>query len=146
MHRIKFISLAWLLIISFLIQGSFNSIVLCIENDGNIEIESSYNGECITALNQIPAKRHKTVLLSASYEQDEHCDSCLDLPLTISNPDHQSFLISPVSHLQISMPLLPTISQEYPVSQSIMVDLPPVETIYQTNNILASIRTIIFLI
>ena len=146
MHRIKFISLAWLLIISFLIQGSFNNIVLCIENDGNIEIESSYNGECTTALNQTSAKRHKSVLLSASYQQEEHCDSCLDIPLTISNPDHQSFLISSLNYLQMAMPLLPTISQEYPASQSIMVDLPPVETIDQTNSILASIRTIIFLI
>ena len=145
-NRTKFITLVWFLIISSLVQGSFNSIVLCIENNGNIEVESSLYGECATDLNQTSTRDLGSVLLSESSVQERHCDSCLDIPLTISTDDNQVFFLSSVNLRQISTPDLPTISQEFPPGQSKTLVSPPVEHGHQTNSLIASIRTVIFLI
>jgi hypothetical protein len=69
------------------ITGAGSAFVLCYGSDGHTEIELSYNGtNCSATFDGIDI--HSDLSIS-EYLPDEHCGSCIDIPICINSNMHE---------------------------------------------------------
>ena len=126
--------LVWILALSCLCAGSgiAHGAVLCIEEDGHVEMEASQHGLCGSPLGTVAG--------------DNHCGSCVDIPIYTSVFGDIAFNAKQAC-LQTDIPALS------PLLTASLVETAPCETgvlrpdgSFQTNGFTASLRTVVLLI
>ncbi len=75
----SYIALIWLFVYSAVIPMQLSNYVLCIGEDGHVELEFSINGCCA----DIPT-HHEDHTEGHSESDDNHCGDCVDLPIFAS--------------------------------------------------------------
>lgn len=68
-----------------LLQLSLPGVALCLEQDGNVELETYANGTCYEKNSGTPAVIH-----SFEGTGSEHCGSCIDIPTTDKNSEYKA--------------------------------------------------------
>ena len=76
------IPLIWLLIYLSIVPMQMSNYVLCIGSDGHVEFEVAVNGRC--ADTHGPDEGHTAVMTNTVTTEENHCGSCLDLPILVS--------------------------------------------------------------
>lgn len=116
----------------FITQVPLHAMVICIEADGSVEVETANNGVCTCD--------------QAKVEDGDHCGSCVDIPFSIGNADYQNLRPSlKTSHL-IKVPADADISVDMPDFKDESSGVSFLRHDYQKSNTLASIRTTILII
>lgn len=90
----------WLLVLSLLIQGPLPALVVCLEQNGDIGIESTLNGQC--GKDEIYVENYGLSFESGMPGSVEHCDSCVDIPIYISSGARLDLLPSGVKSHQVN--------------------------------------------
>ena len=88
-HKIA-VPIIWLLIYVFTIPTQLSSYVLCIGEDGHIKIEAATHSQTDT-----PAEvcEQSTLCFVEAPSSEDHCGSCLDIPIFISTGD-EAYVVS----------------------------------------------------
>ena len=76
------IPLVWLLIYLSIVPMQMSNYVLCIGSDGHVEFEIAVNGRCTDTHDLHEA--HPEIAMTADTAEENHCGSCLDLPILVS--------------------------------------------------------------
>ena len=139
------ICLAWLFSVLFISQGPLPNFVLCIGADGHIKVEAADRGRCASFPTETEQKTSDFLSTYGLLTHQDHCGSCLDLPIFISSADEQC--LTPIQ------PVMPQ-SSRAAISASPSQSLCATTTIGNSssyfppliNPTLASLRTITLLI
>ena len=76
---------SFMLPLILLLQLSLPGVALCLEQDGNVELETYANGTCYEKSSGTPAVIHLSEGISS-----EHCGSCIDIPTTDKNSEYKA--------------------------------------------------------
>lgn len=72
------------LVFLFPLTGSIKGFVLCFGSDGHIDIETSFNGyDCGHHTPTPSGKSISLYLKNGTNDSNSHCNSCIDIPLSI---------------------------------------------------------------
>jgi hypothetical protein len=75
--------IAWLLVLTFMAQGSSLGLVLCIRADGHVEMQTACACHHGRSPNAISHTAHACLLLAKRAGFNEHCGPCVDVRVSI---------------------------------------------------------------
>ena len=137
------IPLVWLLIYLSVAPMQLSNYVLCISSDGHVEFEIAVNGRCTDTHG--PDEGHTEVMTNTVTAEENHCGSCLDLPILVSVVT-EPYLI-PVQDALIHPPASATTPIAHPANGSMLLTHTPLPNIPSViDPTLSSLRTITLLI
>ena len=137
------IPLIWLLIYLSIVPMQMSNYVLCIGADGHVEFEIAVNGRCTDTHDLHEA--HTEIVRTADTAEENHCGSCLDLPI-LASVVTEPYLI-PVQDALIHPPAPATIPIAHPANGSMLLTYTPLLDFPSIiDPTLASLRTTTLLI
>jgi len=83
-------------------------LALCVGDDGHVEVEILFDGNCATDLDQHSSGASDSTALNAPHEGQAHCGSCTDIPIGLGHTDSCSSLVQ-VSKTNHKVPVAKTI-------------------------------------
>ena len=119
------IPLVWLLIYLSIVPMQLSNYVLCIGSDGHVEFEVVVNGRCTDT--QGRDQGHTEVMTNTVTAAENHCGSCLDLPILVSVVT-QPYLI-PVQDVLIHPPASATTPIAHRINGSTLLTHTPLPNI-----------------
>jgi hypothetical protein len=138
----KKLAIVWLLASFFIAQGPLQAMVVCIEENGSIEVEAANNGLCASD----SGKTSKEIdSLSHQAEDDNCCGPCVDIPFSIGSPTHNQVVFSGMAK-QVDVSKSVDHIPSRPVSDRSPPKEPYLSYTHHKDSVIASLRTIILII
>jgi len=142
-HKIA-VPIVWIFIYVFTIPMPLASYVLCVGADGHIEFEAAANGQCTYAA-AFKSGQLKVAFTEVASPED-HCGSCLDIPIFVSDCDQQ--FVVPAKSILPDLSGLPVaiITTQQTTAATIPIRISLLDFLPRINPTLISLRTITLLI
>ena len=77
----------------FITQVPLHAKVICIEEDGHVEVEAANNGVCTSSSDELS----KRTASSSPQLDEDHCGTCTDIPISIGSVRNQKIASSKIS-------------------------------------------------
>ncbi len=143
---LKRLPLVWLLIISFLIQGPLPALVVCLEQNGDINIESEATFNDQHSIHEVSREGYGLSSEVALSKNPDHLYSCVDIPIYISNDEQQELLPSHVSFQQASILADTNFLFNLLYFKDRSLEGTTFQHLHQKNNALFSIRSVVLIV